>query len=187
MIVWIAFFLLFTGLVCGVFTGNTEAICRGMLDAPYECVTLILKIGGAICFFSGLMKVAEGSGLVGGFSRFIAPPIGFLVPQTRNNPLLQSSVTMNLASNFFGLGNAATPYGIKACREMDSGVVSRSLSAFVLLNTCSVQLIPTTVLALRSGGGAQKAGDILPAVWVVQIVVCTFALILTRLFFREVK
>ncbi len=187
MLVWIAFLLLVSGVICGLVTGNTEAMAREMLQAPAEVVMLMLKIGGSLCFFSGLMKVAEGCGLVGKFSRLLARPLGVLLPKTRKDKALQEAVSMNLASNFFGLGNAATPYGIMACNTLKKGPVSRSLAAFVLLNTCSVQLIPTTISALRAAAGSENAADIYPAVWMVQGTVCSFALLLSRLYFREAK
>ncbi len=187
MLAWIAFLLLVSGVLCGIATGNGDALARGMLNAPAEVVSLILKIGGSLSFFSGLMKVAEGCGLVEKFSRLLSRPLGILIPQTKESSSLQTAVSLNLASNFFGLGNAATPYGIKVCSVMKKSPVSRSLAVFILLNTCSVQLIPTTVSALRVAAGAENATDIFPAVWVVQIVVCGVAILLSRIFFREEK
>lgn len=187
MIGWICFLLIFSGTVCGVITGNLEEISASMLSSPADTVSLLLKIGGSICFFSGLMRVAEGCGLVESFSKFLSKPMGILIPKTKSNPELRSYVTMNLASNFFGLGNAATPYGIKAAGQMAEGKVSQSLATFLLLNTCSVQLIPTTVCALRQANGAENPMEILPAVWIVQILSCTVGIFLTKILFRERK
>ena len=160
-------------------------ISQALFISPGEVVSLLLKMGGSICFFSGLMEIAKSSGLVDRFSSLLARSVGFLFPQTKKDSELRSDVTMNLASNFFGLGNAATPYGIRAAGRMARGEFSRSLAGFMILNTCSVQLIPTTVLALRQANGASQAADILPAVWVVQIVTCFVGIFLTRCFFRE--
>ena len=187
LIGWICFVLLVLGTVCGMATGKVEEISSAILSTPADTVWLLLKIGGSICFFSGLMRVAEKSGLVDNFSRILLKPIGGLIPKTKTNPNLRSSVTMNLASNFFGLGNAATPYGIQAAKEMSEGTVSRSLAVFILLNTCSVQLIPTTVCALRQANGAENPMDILPAVWAVQLLSCAAGILLTKLFFRGTK
>ena len=187
MIGWICFVLMVSGMICGILTGNMDTVCETILSTPADTVSLLLKIGGSICFFSGLMRVAEASGLVDRFSSVLARPIGFLIPKTKKDSSLRSAVSLNLASNFFGLGNAATPYGIKASGMMSEGNVSRSLATFLLLNTCSVQLIPTTVCALRQANGAKNAMDILPAVWMVQILSCTIGILLTKLFFREVK
>lgn len=187
MIGWICFLLIVSGTICGIITGNMSAVSEAILSTPADTVSLILKIGGSICFFSGLMRVAEASGLVDRFSSFLSRPVRFLIPKTGEDPQLRSAVTMNLASNFFGLGNAATPYGIKAAGMMSHGKVSRSLAAFLLLNTCSVQLIPTTICALRQANGAENAMDILPVVWAVQILSCTFGILLTRIAFKETK
>ncbi len=187
MLGWICFILIVSGTVCGIFTGNLERISAAILSSPAETVTLLLKIGGAICFFSGLLRVAEGAGLVNSFSQILAKPVGALIPQTKSHSALRTSVTMNLASNFFGLGNAATPYGIRAAEQMEQGRVTRSLATFILLNTCSVQLIPTTICALRQANGAKNPMDILPAVWVVQVLSCATGILLTKLAFRGTK
>lgn len=185
MIVLIAFLLILAGLIFGCFTGSTNAVTGAILAAPADAVQLILKMCGTICLFCGLMRVAEGSGIVRGLSSLLRRPVGVLVPASRKDPEVREQVTMNLASNFFGLGNAATPYGIRACGRMGKGDVSRSLASFVLLNTCSVQLIPTTVCALRQAAGAENAMDILPAVWIVQLISVSFGLLMARIFFRE--
>ena len=187
MIGWICFVLMVSGTLCGILTGNMDAVSETILSMPADTVSLLLKIGGSICFFSGLMRVAEVSGLVDRFSLILARPIGFLMPKTKENSALRSAVSLNLASNFFGLGNAATPYGIRASGMMSEGRVSRSLATFLLLNTCSVQLIPTTVCALRQANGAENAMDILPVVWIVQILSCTTGILLTKFFFWEAK
>lgn len=186
MIGWICLIFIFCGVVCGIVTGETQPLSDALLETPRQAVSLLLGMGGSICFFCGLIRVAQAAGLVETFSRSLSRPVGFLIPKTKGDPELRSLVTMNLASNFFGLGNAATPYGIQASARM-SGGISRSLAAFLLLNTCSVQLIPTTVCALRQANGAKNAMDILPAVWIVQVLSCTFGILLTRLFFREEK
>ena len=185
MIVRICFVLIVFGTVYGSFGGKTDDILQMLLSAPSECVQLILRIGGPICFFSGLMRVAQKSGLIDRFSERLTRPIGFLIPKTKTDSQLRLSVTMNLASNFFGLGNAATPFGIKAASKMATGKFSRSLAVFMILNTCSVQLIPTTVLSLRQASGSLNPTEILPAVWIVQILSCAFGVLLTRAVFRR--
>lgn len=187
MIAWICVLLLLSATVFAAITGNLSSVSQALLESPASCVTLLLKIGGSICLFSGLMRVAEKSGLVDLLSRALRRPVEFLMPQTRGNPTLRSSVTMNLASNFFGLGNAATPYGIQAAGEFSKKGFSSSLAVFMILNTCSVQLIPTTVCALRQANGSENPLDILPAVWIVQILSCTFGILLCRWAFRRSK
>lgn len=186
MLAWICFFLLFCGGICAVVTGNLPTVSRTMLETPAQVVTLLLKIGGSICLFSGLMRVAEASGLVGLFSRWMSPLIGFLVPKTKRDGEVASAVSLNVASNFFGLGNAATPYGIRAASRLArTGEMSRSLASFLILNTCSLQLIPTTVCVLREACGDGGASDIFFEVWTVQICSCAVGILLVRTFFRR--
>ena len=185
MIGWICFVLIGIGVFFGGVIGNTSAISQSILETPKECITLVIDIGGPLCLFSGLMNVARKAGLVDRFSRFLSAPIGFLIPKTKTDGALRSAVAMNLSSNFFGLGNAATPFGIEAAGRMHQEKMSRSLATFLILNTCSVQWIPTTVCALRRAFGAENPFDILPQVWLVQILSCTAGIVLVRLFFRE--
>lgn len=185
MIGWICFVLLAVGTVCSVLSGTVAEVSSALLETPKQCVTLVIDIGGTLCMFSGLMRVARNGGLVDRFSSFLSRPVAFLVPQTKSDLELRSSVTMNLSSNFFGLGNAATPYGIQSAHRMGGSRFTRSLASFLILNTCSVQLIPSTVGALRLANGASEPLDILPAVWIVQILSCTCGILLVRFFFRE--
>lgn len=185
MIGWICFALLGVGTVYGIISGNAESLLNGLLQAPSDCVSLLLRIGGSLCLFSGVIRVAQGAGLVDLFSRFLARPIGFLIPATKKNEPLRRAVTMNLASNFFGLGNGATPHGIRAASLMKGQKMSRSLASFLILNTCSLQLIPATVGALRLAHGAKNAFDIMPSVWLVQIASCFLGIVLIRCLFRE--
>ena len=185
MIGWICFALLFVGVAFSAVTGTVSEVNESILAVPEECITLVIHLCGPLCLFCGLIRVAERSGLVAAFSRLLVRPVGMLIPETKGNGQLREAVSMNLASNFFGLGNAATPYGIRACRCFDGRFLTVGFASFLMLNTCSLQLIPTTVAALRTANGAQTALDILPAVWCVQVLGCVFGLILVRLVFRR--
>ena len=187
MIGWICFALIGIGTVYGVMHGTLGQITEELLSVPESVMALLLKTGGVLCLFCGIMRVAEAGGLVGGFSRILSRPLGVLMPRTKTDPELLACSAMNLASNFFGLGNAATPYGLRACGRMNDGTVSLSLAVFLILNTCSVQLLPTTIFALRVAEGAENPTDILPAVWIVQVVTCAVGVILVRLMVREGK
>jgi len=187
MIGWICFFLLASGTVYAMLSGSADAVSGALLDAPSECITLVIDLCGSLCLFCGLIRVGERSGLVDLFSRFLHRPVGALIRETKSSEELCTEVCMNLSSNFFGLGNAATPYGIRAAGRMARGTFTRSLATFLILNTCSLQLIPSTVLALRRAHGAASPFAVLPAVWVAQIVGCIFGVWMVRLFFREEK
>lgn len=187
MLGWIGFFLLLCGTAVGIVTGRGEALAAAVLDAPQACVTLLLQIGGTICFFSGLMRVAEASGLVDRCCDLLRRPVARLIPRSAASEEARRAVTLNLASNFFGLGNAATPSGIKASRLLYRGRMDRSLGTFLILNTCSVQLIPATVLALRRSAGSVSPAGILPQIWAVQILSCTCGVTLICLAFRREK
>lgn len=187
MIGWICFALIGIGTVYGVMHGTLGQITEELLSVPESVVSLLLKTGGVLCLFCGLMRIAETSGLVRGFSRILSRPLGVLMPRTKTDPELLAYATMNLASNFFGLGNGATPYGIRACGRLNDGTTSQSLAVFLILNTCSVQLIPATIFALRVANGAERPTDILPAVWIVQGLTCAVGVLFAKLLVREGK
>lgn len=187
MIGWICFVLLFSGVAYASVSGSVMQVNNCILAVPEECITLVIHLCGPLCLFCGLIRVAERSGLVAAFSRFLLRPVGVLIPEAKRSADLRSAVSMNLASNFFGLGNAATPFGIRACQRFDGRSLSMGFASFLMLNTCSLQLIPTTVSALRAANGAESPLDFLPAVWCVQVLGCTFGLIFVRFFFRRQK
>ncbi|MBO5221551.1 MAG: ABC transporter permease [Clostridia bacterium] len=187
LIGWICFLLFFFGVLYSVIFGTSQQVLADFLDLPSQSVTLVINLTGTICFFSGIMNVAKQTGLIDRFARFLSRPLGALIPDIRKNQVVRSDVTMNLASNFFGLGNAATPFGIRGSMGLVKESMTRSLATFLILNTCSVQLIPTTVCALRQANGAENPTDILPAVWLVQVFSCIFGILLVRVLFREEK
>ena len=182
----VGIFLLFAAVLFGVWNGTMAAVSSALLAAPGECVKLVLSIGGTICFFFGLMKVAQQAGAVSFLSRLLRPLIRRLMPGCVGDQNTEDAIASNIASNFLGLGNAATPFGMKACQGLcRNGAANRSAAMLVILNTCSVQLLPTTAAALRASHGAAAPFDILPQVLLTQIGSCMFGLTLTWLVFRR--
>lgn len=185
MIVFVSFILIAFSAAFAAVTGNLSAVSGAILSGPRECVELMLGMGGSICLFSGLARVAEASGAVSRVSRVFSGVLGALIPKTRRDACAKEAVTMNLACNFFGLGNAATPYGLRAAQLLTGERLTRSAATFLILNTCSLQLIPTTVCAVREACGSADPLAILPAVWIVQTATCVLGCVLVRIAFRR--
>ena len=131
-------------------------------------VDLCLSMAGIMCLWSGVMSIMKASGLMDGLSRLFRPVLGRLLPRACQDPDTLAALSGNVSANLLGLGNAATPLGIRAARRMAQGCggrASNELCTLVVLNTASIQLLPTTVAGVRAALGADSAFDILPAVW----------------------
>ena len=165
--------IIWTGMVtvsilCGLATGRGELVAAAAMEGTRSAVELALSIGGMLCLWTGVMEVMRRSGLAQGLSRLLYPVLRRLFPQVAGDREIMDSVSANMSANLLGLGNAATPLGLEAARRMGKrspGVASDALCMLVVCNTASIQLIPTTVAAVRAGAGSQTPFDILPAVW----------------------
>ena len=178
--------LCLAAVVFGACTGNIADVSAGVLDGAKNAVEFCIKLSGSICFFCGLVKVAEKAGITAFIAKLLKPFIRFAVPAALEDKETNEAVCMNISSNMLGLGNAATPFGIKGARLLhEKNGMGRSLAAFIIINTASVQLIPSTVIAIRQAHLAAMPADIIPPVLVTQVISCTFGILLTMLFFKK--
>lgn len=154
-------------VVFGVCSDRTEEVSTALLQKCGDAVPLVLSLTGALCLWSGLMEVAEESGLTRKIAALFRPLTGRLLPAFRRDDRVLGLVSMNITANLLGLGNAATPLGLAALREMTAKTgktATREVITLVVLNTCSVQLIPATAAAMRLAAGSSAPMEILPAV-----------------------
>ena len=155
-------------ILCGLATGQGEAVSAAALEGAGAGVELTLTMAGALCLWTGVMEVMRRGGLAQGLSRLLRPVLRRLYPDAAQDGPVMDAVSANVSANLLGLGNAATPLGLEAARGMarrSPGVASDSLCMLVVCNTASIQLIPATVASLRAAAGCQTPFDILPAVW----------------------
>lgn len=155
-------------ILCGLATGQGEAVSAAALEGAGAGVELTLTMAGALCLWTGVMEVMRRGGLAQGLSRLLRPVLRRLYPDAAQDGTVMDAVSANVSANLLGLGNAATPLGLEAARGMarrSPGVASDSLCMLVVCNTASIQLIPATVASLRAAAGCQTPFDILPAVW----------------------
>lgn len=173
-------------LLSGLLSGNIETITKGAIDGCAEGVSLCVSLLGIMCFWTGISKIAEKSGLIEGFARLIRPITKILFPRLKEGSEALSAIVMNMVANFFGMGNAATPLGIKAMKELDkingSKEASNEMCTFAVINTASIQLIPSTIISLRQTFGSEDPGAIIVPVWIASIVAVTIAVISTKIF-----
>lgn len=163
-------------LIFAAFGGSMGQMSAALLEKSGEAVELVISLCGVLCFWSGMMRVAERAGLVEKLARVLSVPVSFLFRGIKKNGKAAGLVTMNLAANILGLGNASTPLGIAAMKAIadedksfDESTATDDMIMLAVLNTASLQIIPTTAAALRAANGAEKPFEILPCVWIVSV------------------
>lgn len=178
--------MLIFSVVSAAFGGNMEALSAAALSGCGEAVTLVISLTGMLCLWCGLMKIAQQCRLTEAVARLFRPLTRLLFPELPpGSPALQA-ICMNLSANLLGLGNAATPLGLAAMRELQKlnrqkDTASNAMVTFVVLNTASLQMIPTTCAVLRQQAGSAAPMEILPAVWLSSVASAAAALTLARL------
>lgn len=180
-------YILVGSLVLSVFssilTGNGAALGSAVFQGAQSGITLAISLAGALCLWSGVGYLMEKTGISLCLSKLLSPLLRFIFPSTRTDEALAGSLSANICANFLGLGNAATPMGIIAAQHLSkskNGVASDELCRLIVLNTASIQFVPSTVGALRASLGCATPFDILPAVWVTSV--CSAGLGLTAAF-----
>lgn len=183
---WIWTGMTAAALLCGAATGRLGALGPAALEGASAAVELCVSMAGVMCLWSGVMEVMRQSGLAAGLERLFRPLLRRVLPRTARDPEALSAVAANMSANLLGLGNAATPLGIRAARRMAGGsdAASDELCLFIVLNTASIQLLPTTVAGLRTAQGCADPFDILPAVWLASALSVTAGLLTARLLSR---
>ena len=188
---WIWTGMIAASVAYGIFNGTIGAVnaaaMEGALEGAAAAVELCLNMAGVMCLWSGVMSIMKASGLMGALSRLFRPLLSRLLPRACKDPDTLAALSGNVSANLLGLGNAATPLGIRAARRMAEGcggIASNELCTLVVLNTASIQLLPTTVAGVRSALGAESAFDILPAVWMASVLSVAAGLLAAKLFGR---
>ncbi len=173
MMSWIYLGILAVSVLSAALTGRGGALAAAVPTGAQAGVTLCLTMTGSLCLWSGVGQLMERTGLTEGLSRLLQPLLGRIFPSTRCNPALRRDLSANVCANVLGLGNAATPMGIRAAKGMvdpaSPQVAGDELCRLVVLNTASIQLIPANVAAVRASLGSAAPFDILPAVWAASL------------------
>ena len=175
--------LFFLSLLFGCATGQLSAVSAAALTGAQSAVELCLSLAGAICLWSGVMTLMDRCGLSEKLAALLRPLLRRILPNASRDSETLAALSANVSANLLGLGNAATPLGIRAATRMAqgcSGVASDELCRLVVLNTASIQLLPTTVAAVRSAHGCAAPFDILPAVWLSSVLSVSAGLLAAR-------
>lgn len=166
-----------------------ERLSMAMVESAANSVELALSLIGVMTLFLGLMKVAEAGGLLSTIARIIRPVMVKLFPEVPSRHPAIGAMVLNLSANVMGLGNAATPFGIRAMQELEKlnpnpGTATNAMVLFVAINTASVTLLPTGVIALRAAAGSTNPAGILPTTLFASACATVFAIFITRFYQR---
>lgn len=181
-VIWVG--MIAVSVLCGVLTGRGELVARAAVEGAGAAAQLCLSVGGMLCLWSGVMEVMRRAGLAQKLSRLLRPILRRLYPTAAADGVILDSISANASANLLGLGNAATPPGLDAVRRMrrrTGEIASDEMCMLIVCNTASIQLIPTTVAAVRAAAGCRAPFDILPAVWLASILSVGAGILAARL------
>ncbi len=189
-VIWIL--LLAISIVFAACTGRLDALTRALFDGARAAVEISLFLLGIVSLWMGITKILEDSGLIHRISHLFKPLVTRLFKTVPADHPAISSITLNMLANFFGLGNAATPLGIKAMQDLQTlntnkDTITREMMLFIVLNTASVQLIPFTVVGFMSEFGSKNPSAIVLPTIVATLISALVALGVLLLFRRLLK
>lgn len=186
-IVWPVFIII--SFSYAIFSGNLQNLNNSIFNSTSDAIELTLSLLGTMCLWSGVMKIASKTTLIDKLTKLVQPFINFLFPELRKNEKIKKEISMNMIANILGLGNAATPLGLKAMKSMQEennkkDTLSNSMMIFILINTASIQLIPTTVIAIRNSLGSSNPTSIVFPVWVATIFAAVAGIVAVKLIIK---
>ena len=177
-------------VITSIITGRVDETVNAVFDGASTAVATLISFAGAMCFWTGIMKVSEKSGVSSVIRRIISPVVNRLFPDSSDKA--REYISMNINANILGMGNAATPSGIEAMHELDKinktpEKPSPEMCIFTVLNTCSIGLIPTTIISLRASAGSENPASVVLPIWISSLLSLLFALIAVKLLQRSRK
>jgi spore maturation protein A len=186
-ILWPLFIII--SFVYAILNGNIESVNNSIFESTSSAVQLSIGFLGTMCLWNGIMKIAQETTFVEVLTKKLNPLINFLFPDMKNNIKAKKEISMNIIANILGLGNAATPLGIKAMETMqkensNKESVSDSMAMFIVINTASLQIIPTTVIAIRASLNSQNPTSIIIPVWCATIIAAIAVITATKIFIK---
>lgn len=186
-IVW-PFFIIIS-FSFAILSGNFENLNSSIFEGANDAVTLSINLLGSLCLWSGIMQIASDSSLVKKLSKLLSPILNFLFPSLITNNKIKKEISMNIIANILGLGNASTPLGLKAMESMQKenpkkDTLSNPMMMFIVINTASIQLIPTTVIAIRNSLNSQNPTSIIFPTWIATILAAITGIFVTKLLIK---
>lgn len=185
-IVWVA--MLIAGVLAAAVQGDIGIVASAATAGAGKAVELVISLAGGMMLWLGLLALLRESGMIGAMARLLSPVLGRLFPDLDKEGEAFGSIVLNFGANLLGLGNAATPFGIKAIGELNrlnptQGRATDDMITLLLLNTTAPTLLPTTIIALRAAKGSANPTEVVPICFLAS----TFGLLVGLLAHKMLK
>lgn len=184
--------MIIIAVVFTFFNGNADTLIEYVTQASANSIENIITLAGMLCFWTGIFNILKHTPIIEKMANFVKPITSKLFKKDEVDDEIMQDVALNVTSNAIGVGNAATVFGINATKKMQAKNKNKdkpndSMTAFILLNTASIQLIPTTIISLRSMYGSENPGGIILAVWIVTILALISGITAIKILNKVVK
>ena len=186
-LVWPIFII--SSIIFAIISGNVDSLNKAILESSNTAVQLCITLLGTMCLWNGVMKIASETTVINKITYFLRPIMKLLFPKIKKNTTIYEEISMNVVANILGLGNAATPLGIKAMNSMQKNNKNKDeltdeMAMFIVLNTASIQIIPTTIIAIRNSLNSNNPTNIIFPVWVATICAAIAGISATKFFIK---
>ncbi len=183
-VIWPIFIII--SYMYAIINGNVEKINNAVFEYTEMAVNLTITLLGTMCLWNGLVEIASNTKLISIINKILNPIVNFLFTNSKNNKKIHKEISMNLIANLLGLGNAATPLGLKAMKSMQEQNENKErltddMATLIILNTASIQIIPTTVIGIRMSLGSLQPTKIIFAVWFSTICAAIVGIVVTKM------
>ena len=185
-IVWPIFIII--SFSYAIFSGNLENLNSSVFNSVNDAINLSISLLGTMCLWCGIMQIASKTSIMDKLTKILKPLIRIIFPKL--NKKIEKEISMNMIANILGLGNAATPLGLKAMQSMQKEnpkkhELTNSMAMFIIINTASIQIIPTTVIAIRNSMGSTNPTSIVFPIWIASIITATFRSSINKNFYKN--
>ena len=182
--------LIIISIIVSIFDGNIEKVSNAILASPTNAIELTFSLIGIMCMWNGIINIIIKSELVEKITKLLSPIIKYLFPDIREDDEIFKNISLNMISNILGLGNAATPLGLKALETMNKKnnnkeILSDSMMMLIVINTASIQIIPTTILSIRTSLHSNNVNIVIIPIWISSIVAAISGVIITKILIKR--
>ena len=186
--IWPAFIIL--SFIYAILDGNIDSINQSIFESCEQAIELSITLLGTMCLWNGIMQIASKTSFIKKITKLLYPIMKFLFPDIKQKDKAYDEISMNIVANMFGLGNAATPLGLKAMKTLqeenkERDTLTNSMAMFIILNTASIQIIPTTVIAIRNSLGSNNPTGFIVPVWISSICALAAGVISAKIFMKK--
>lgn len=187
-IIWPIFIII--SYIYAILIGNTQAINNEIFESCKSAVNLSITFLGTMCLWTGIMQIAQKTTLIDKLTKMLNPIMKILFPEIKKEDPVHKQIAMNMIANILGLGNAATPLGLKAMETLQKSntkkdTLSNTMAMFIIINTASIQIIPTTVISIRNSLGSENPTSIIVPVWIATICAATAGIISAKILMKK--